>query len=304
MEPSGGPAATDPLSPPGTAQAGAATSRLRHRLANPPLLPPAARPTAWRIAIVLFALALLVLPIAWTVRFTAESAWWWDRGFDTYNVETRTGLDRPELDRAAAELRSYFQSDAARPDIIVTTANGTTKPLFSEREILHLVDVKRLFGRTYDAGWAAIGFIVAFLFGVWYWKRGHVRDSLAQAGFYAGGAVLTGIIALSIIAITGFDGAFRQFHLLFFTNDLWQLSNRDSLIQMFPQGFFFETTLLIGGATIAFAGAIALSGWYWRRRPPPPPDPIGDSAGDPPDDAVRRATIPAGNLGTAQPRRA
>ena len=34
--------------------------------------------------------------------------------------------------------------------------------------------------------------------------------------------------------LTGFDSAFRNFHLLFFTNDLWQLSSRDGLIQLFP----------------------------------------------------------------------
>ena len=73
---------------------------------------------------------------------------------------------------------------------------------------------------------------------------------------------------LGVVAVTGFDGAFRQFHLLFFTNDLWQLSSRDRLIQLFPQSFFFETTMLIGATTIAVAAAVALAGWWWRRRGP------------------------------------
>ena len=264
MDPSGGPSS----SPPVGAHAAAAPAWPRRRLAQPPLLPAPVRPSVWRIAIVLFALAVLVLPIAWTVRFTAQSGWWWERGFDTYNVEVRTGLDRAEVDQAGAALRAYFLNDAERAEISVVNRDGRPEPLFTEREILHMTDVKRLLNRTYYAGWAAIGFIIAFLLGVWYWRRGRARDSLAQAGLYAGGAVLLGIVALSAVAVTGFDGAFRQFHLLFFTNDLWQLSTRERLIQMFPQGFFFETTLLIGGATIAFAAAIALSGWKWRRRPP------------------------------------
>ena len=45
----------------------------------------------------------------------------------------------------------------------MTTAGGETVPLFREREILHLVDVKRLLERTYDAGWAALGYLVAFV---------------------------------------------------------------------------------------------------------------------------------------------
>lgn len=243
-----------------------ASTQLARRLHHPPLLPPPARPWAWRIAIVLFAIAVLIVPIAWSVRFSAESGWWWERGFENYDAERRTGLDGAEVDRAGAALRAYFQSEAERADLTVTTRDSTIEPLFSEHEVLHLIDVKRLLERTYDAGWAAIGFIVAFLAGVWYWRRGRVRDSLAQAGLHAGTALVGVIVVLGIIAATGFDGAFRQFHVLFFTNDLWQLSNRDRLIQMFPQGFFFETTMLIAGATIAFAAAVALPAWYWRRR--------------------------------------
>ena len=267
--------------------------RIRALVDAPPLLPAAVRPGAWRLAVLLFAIAVLTLPIALTVRFSAESGWWWERGFENYDVERRTGLARAEVDRAGAELRAYFQSDDTLADITVTSRDGATGPLFSERETLHLVDVKRLLERTYDAGWAAIGFIVAFILGAAYWRRGRVRTSLARAGLYAGVGVVAAIGLLAVVAVTGFDGAFRQFHLLFFTNDLWQLSNRDSLIQMFPQGFFFETTLLIGGVTIAFAAAIALCGRWWLRRPPARA-PLADP--DPREEGPRRLTTPKKRL--------
>ena len=241
-------------------------ARLARWRARPPLLPPPLRTPAWRLAVLLFAVALLTLPIAWTVRFSAQSEWWWDRGFNIHDAERRTGLERSQLDAAGADLRAYFLSDAQRADFTVTTRDGRTEPLFTEREVLHMIDVKRLLNRTYDAGWAAIGFLIAFLAGVWYWRRPHARDALASAAFYAGAGVVLAIAALTLVAISGFDSAFRQFHLLFFTNDLWQLSSRDRLIQMFPQGFFFETTMLIGGATIALAAATAGAGWWWRRR--------------------------------------
>ena len=245
---------------------GSAATALGRRLREPPRLPPPLRPWAWRLAALAFALALLTLPIAWSVRFTAQSAWWWERGFDRYDAESRTGLDRAEVDRAGAALRAYFLSDDERAEISITTPDGATEPLLSEREIRHMVDVKLLIVRTYDAGWASIGVIVAFLLGAWYWRRPRVGDAMAGAGLYAGAGIGLAIVVLGVVAVTGFDEAFRQFHLLFFTNDLWQLSSRDRLIQMFPQGFFFETTLLIGAATIAVAGGTALAGWAWRRR--------------------------------------
>ena len=93
-------------------------------------------------------------------------------------------------------------------------------------------------------------------------------SALARSTLSACGVVALLVVVLGIIGISGFDSAFRQFHLLFFTNDLWQLSSRDGLIQLFPQRFFFDTTLLIGGVTLAFVGiAGAGSGVYlWQLR--------------------------------------
>lgn len=228
---------------------------------------PLSRTARWarRAATLLWAAALLILPLSLAVRFTAESGWWWERGFDQYDAERRTGLPRAELDRGAAALRAYFRSDEELPTITVTSAQGEMEPLFSERELLHLRDVKRLLNRTYDAGWAALGFIVAYGLATIYWRRGAARRAFGWAALQAGAAIVALIVALGVIALTGFDAAFRQFHLLFFTNDLWQLSADDRLIQMFPQDFFLETTLLIGGVVIATAVALAALGWFLLR---------------------------------------
>jgi integral membrane protein (TIGR01906 family) len=224
----------------------------------------------WRFVVVLFAIAVLTLPIAWSVRFAAQSGWWWERGFDRFDVERRTGLERSEIDQAGTTIRAYFLNDEERLAVVVNTRTGASEPLFTERETLHMVDVKRLIERTYDSGWASFGFLIAFVVGVIFWRRRVGGEGaapfLARAGFYAGVGVAAVVALLAIVAATGFDGAFRQFHLLFFTNDLWQLSNRDRLIQFFPQGFFFETTLLIGSTAIAFALVIAGSGFWYLRR--------------------------------------
>ncbi len=223
----------------------------------------------WRGAVVLFALSLLILPLSLAVRFTAQSGWWWERGFDRHDAEARTGLPRAELDRGAAELRAYFRSNDELADITVTNTVGAAEPLLSEREILHLRDVKRLFDRTYDAGWGSLGAIVVIVAGTVIWRGRAAGRALAAAGRLAGAMVTGTIVVLGIIAVSGFDEAFRQFHLLFFTNDLWQLSSRDRLIQMFPQDFFFESTLLIGAAIIGTAVVVGLMGWgalRWGAR--------------------------------------
>ena len=237
---------------------------LRRSLGRVPIS--GATPWLIRLAVIAFAVALLTLPIVWSVRFSAQTGWWWERGFTVHNAERRTGLERDELDRAGAELRAYFLSDEEFVDIRVRAPSGAVEPLFSEREVLHLVDVKRLLTRTYDASWAALGFIIVFIAAIAIRERQNAPRALARASLVSGGIAAGTIFVVGVIAVTGFDEAFRQFHLLLFTNDLWKLSSRDRLIQMFPQGFFVETAMLIGVTTIAVAGGTAAWGWWFLRR--------------------------------------
>ncbi len=220
------------------------------------------RPLA-ALALVALALALFTLPVAFTVRYATTSASWWERGFEKYDATRRTGLPQDEVLRIAQETRDYLTNDMERLSV-----NVDGEPFYSEREILHMIDVKRLMARTFDAGWAALGYIVAFVgFVIWRHRR-RAPKVLARSILSASGVVALLVVVLGVIGIAGFDAAFRQFHLIFFTNDLWQLSSRDGLIQLFPQGFFFDTTMLIGGVTLAVDVTPALfAGIYeWRQR--------------------------------------
>lgn len=226
-----------------------------------------ARPALFRIgrtlAEVALAIALFTLPVAFSVRYATTSASWWERGFERYDATGRTGLPQDEVLRVATETRDYLTNDEERLHVEVAGA-----PFYNEREILHMIDVKRLIARTFDAGWAALGFIIAFVAVIIWRRRGEAPSALARSTLAACGVVALLVVVLGIIGISGFDSAFRQFHLLFFTNDLWQLSSRDGLIQLFPQRFFFDTTLLIGGVTLVFvcvAGAGSVI-YLWRLR--------------------------------------
>ncbi len=216
------------------------------------------------VARIALALALFTLPVSFSVRYATTSASWWERGFERYDATGRTGLTQDEVLRVAQETRDYLTNDDALLDVEV--AGG---PFYSHREILHMVDVKRLMARTFDAGWAALGFIIAAVVGLARFSRGRALRTLSTTMLMSCGIVATLVVALGILALAGFDSAFRSFHLLFFSNDLWQLSSRDGLIQLFPQRFFLDTTLLIGGVTLAFVigcGAIsAICLWRLRR---------------------------------------
>ena len=226
---------------------------------------PTARRTLLRIgrslAEVALAVALFALPISFSVRYTATSASWWERGFERYDATGRTGLSQEEVLRVAQETRDYLTNDNERLDVM---AYG--EPFYSEREILHMVDVKRLMARTFDAGWAALGYIIAFVvFSLWR-NRGRARIALARSMLMACGVVVLVATIVAIVGLIDYDAAFRNFHLLFFTNDLWQLTSRDGLIQLFPQRFFFDTTVLIGAVTLMFLTTLGVVSWIAQRR--------------------------------------
>ena len=97
-------------------------------------------------------MALFTLPVAFSVRYATTSASWGERGFERYDATGRTGLPQGEVLRVAQETRDYLTNDAERLAVDVGGA-----PFYSEREVLHMIDVKRLMARTFDAGWAALG---------------------------------------------------------------------------------------------------------------------------------------------------
>lgn len=217
-------------------------------------------------AVALLALALFTLATAASVRFAATSTWWWERGFERYDAPRRTGMTPEEVSRVGAEVRDYLRNDAERLTVQRALADGRRAPVFSEREVVHMIDVKRLMARTWDAGWAAFGLIIALAAGAFWRGRRAGLAWLLRAAAAAGGLIVALVVALAVVAMVGFDEAFRQFHLLFFTNDLWQLTSADALIQLFPQRFFFDTTLLIGAAIVAPAVLIGVFGRLLARR--------------------------------------
>ena len=84
-----------------------------------------------------------------------------------------------------------------------------------------------------------------------------------------GGVVTLGLVLIvGLGALVGFDRLFLAFHLVSFSNDLWQLDpSRDYLLVMFPEGFFFDATMWIAASTVVEAIVLSLPTLYflwWR----------------------------------------
>ena len=184
--------------------------------------------------------------------------------FEKYDISRVTGLAPAELDKAAAELIGYFNSNEEYINIIVEK-DGQPFQIFNDREIAHLKDVKGLFRAVY---WILLGTgVYALVFAAVSLFRWREKRRLGRALFFGGGLTLAVMLLMGIVIAIDFDWFFLQFHLISFANDFWMLNPAtDYLIMMFPQGFWFDAAIICAAATAAGAVILGGVGWWLMRR--------------------------------------
>jgi integral membrane protein (TIGR01906 family) len=205
------------------------------------------------LASVLFVIALPIALVTTNVRLLANAPLVYDYAFDRYDAAEATGLSRADLDAAGAELRDYF-NNGEKTYFYEATENGLPTPIFSARETRHMEDVKSLFVMVNRAQEASVVYVLLYAVAFFIWARdGHVRQLASQSLMGLALGVLA-VGSIGIVALFGFQSAFERFHTVAFTNDLWKLNPAtDHLIQMFPEPFWRDMTILLGAMCAAEA---------------------------------------------------
>lgn len=124
-------------------------------------------------------------------------------------------------------------------------------PLYNEREVSHMYDVRVVFRNARFAMALMVVFVIITALLV-----SRKPDSLK--GFLnslaLGASITLGLIVLIGIGIvTGFDAFFEAFHHLFFTGDSWLFYANDSLIRLFPEPLWVHGFTLAAILTAVFA---------------------------------------------------
>ncbi|MBN2116400.1 MAG: TIGR01906 family membrane protein [Anaerolineales bacterium] len=134
-------------------------------------------------------------------------------------------------------------------------------PLYNERELSHMDDVKLVTQGALRVWYAAL--VLLLLLGAWAWFGGWrpaYRLGLQRGGWLMVGlAVTLGLIVVVGIAVnpTVFWNFFAGFHSLFFEGDSWIFLYSDTLIRLFPIRFWQDAFLW--AAVIALAGGTGLA---------------------------------------------
>jgi integral membrane protein (TIGR01906 family) len=94
-----------------------------------------------------------------------------------------------------------------------------------------------------------VGFLLLIVLAIWAWRGKWQSDYLK--GLQRGGIlvlVLIGLIILSVLTV--FDYIFILFHEIFFKAGTWSFLYSDTLIRLFPERFWQDTFLMVGGLSV------------------------------------------------------
>ena len=215
----------------------------------------------------LFVAAVILFLIAFNVRWVVNFPPLYAYGFDRYDIPRYTGIERDELLSAGRQIRDYFNNDVDLLEISVVVRGIRVSNLYNEREILHMRDVKGLVKGVYRVSEISALYLLLFIAGGFALRRRAFLPTLGRLLRWSGGAILGLVLLVGLGSLVGFDRLFLAFHLISFSNDLWQLDpRRDYLIAMFPQGFFLDATLLIAFAIIVQSAALVAIPTYLMKR--------------------------------------
>jgi integral membrane protein (TIGR01906 family) len=216
----------------------------------------------------LFMFSLPVLLLSASICFVGNSLWLYKAGFHRHDVSQTTGLDETALETAATSLINYFNSDEEYVEVTVTK-DGVPFELFTEEETIHFKDVKGLIRLDYYLlmGTALYTLVYAGISLLWqkplYWRL------LAWGVIGGSGITLVLMLVLTLLSLVNFDRLLLQFHLFSFSNEFW--SAEGYMLMIFPQGFWYDATMLCGIITAFLALVLAgVSISYLlrtRRRP-------------------------------------
>ncbi|MGQ9683760.1 MAG: TIGR01906 family membrane protein [Anaerolineae bacterium] len=159
--------------------------------------------------------------------------------------------DPPERLRLSQATVDYINGDDARllqEGRHISQLRYLGQPVYNERELQHLYDVKAVV-RGLRWAWRAALFILLGGLALSIWRPGWRRPY--ASGTFLGGVLLVGLIgAIVLVALLSFDAFFVRFHQVFFAPGTWTFYYEDSLIQFYPLQFWMDATYIIGGASL------------------------------------------------------
>ena len=219
-----------------------------------PPSPPIQNILSWLVTVFLpFALILTAVRILFTPLFL--------------EIEYRTPNFPPDSYGFALEDRlkwskvsmNYLLSDNTI-DFFETQRFEDGTRIYNDRELSHMTDVKVVVAWALRVWLIALAVVIGV--GIWAWQGGWLdsyKIALTRGAWITIGFV--GVVVLFIVAAFGVFFVF--FHNIFFAPGTWTFLYSDTFIRLFPQRFWQDTFLWVGGLAVVQAALIL---WVAGRK--------------------------------------
>jgi integral membrane protein (TIGR01906 family) len=135
---------------------------------------------------------------------------------------------------------------------------------FTEREIVHMQDVRDLVGAMLSFQlWATIALVVA---AVALAVPSGTR-SIVPRGLRWGVLASIGVAAvIGLFMLVAWEAFFTRFHEMFLEGDTWRFPVPDTLIRLYPDEYWMGRPAWIAMLTVVLAGHVWLLAGVWLRR--------------------------------------
>ncbi len=231
-----------------------------------------------------FLCGILILIIALITSTQAICFWtpgWWHDEYAKYNTPQNVNGEMSLTDAVyvTEQMLEYCIGRLDTLEHTEATIDGVKSPFFTQRELAHLSDCRKLFSAAINFRIIAALVILALLVSIHALLKGRIGDklilrrsyfSLLAKGYLKALAVIL-VLAVVIVAIgmSDFTFLFTKFHHLFFDNDLWILDPRvDNLINIMQEAVFEDAAKTIALLWLELSALLAfISGIYLLRSP-------------------------------------
>ncbi len=198
--------------------------------------------------LIMLSIRLLFTPLFLVVEYNFP-------GFpeDPYGFSTRE-----RLKYGSVSIQYLFNNEG--PEFLQSINFEDGSPIYNEREVSHMLDVKNLLQTTLLIFYGLV-VLHAIIIGL-SWRNKALKQywhDLSNGGW----ATIILIATIIFAVVISFDQLFTAFHKVFFTGDTWLFYFSDTLIRLFPMRLWQDAFIMMGVITLLFAFFLAIFG---RRK--------------------------------------
>jgi integral membrane protein (TIGR01906 family) len=211
-----------------------------------------------RILQLLLTLAAPALLALTAVRLVTLGTWFIDFEYGRSDFpEDRYGFTQAQRREYANYAMRYIRDNLGTAYLGERTLPDGD-PMFTERELSHMQDVQAVTQAAFVVHAALLVFAAAA--GVYLARCPQRRPALRRAAYWGGMLTLALIVSLIVVGVLSWDLFFDTFHAIFFESGTWRFHASDTLLRLFPQQFWFDAALAVGGLTAAGALGLVVAG--------------------------------------------